>query len=173
MKRLTLALTLAALAAGTIAGPAVAATKPVCKTVTHRAGAKKCRKPAKKKAASPLRINVTVWDSINTNNEYETPKQGQRFIAVELGITNTSPNTVSSDADVDTTVIGTNGQTYTSALGDERAGCTDFDYGSFTLVPGGKETGCVVYELPEGVKAATVQFGLNLKVESKYSVEGL
>jgi hypothetical protein len=116
-------------------------------------------------------VTVAVWDPINTSNEFEKPKAGQRFIAVELHLTNISSRVIESDADLDTTVIGTNSQTYTAVF-VERANCTDFASGGFTLSPGAKETGCVVYELPEGVKAATVQFGLDLNVESSFSIEG-
>jgi Domain of unknown function (DUF4352) len=123
--------------------------------------------------APALEISVSVWDPINVENpECESPKPGKRFIAVELGVTNTSTSTVSSNANLDTAIIGTDSQTYTAVF-DERKGCSNFSYGDFTLTPGAHEVGCVVYELPEGVKAAKVQFGLELGVvEQSFSVEG-
>jgi hypothetical protein len=132
--------------------------------------------PPAPKAPAPapaLEITVSVWDPINVENpEYEKPKTGKRFIAVELSLTNTSTSTVSSNANLDTSIIGTDSQTYTAVF-DERKGCSNFSYGDFTLTPGAHEVGCVVYELPEGVKAAKVQFGLELGVvEQSFSVEG-
>ncbi len=123
--------------------------------------------------APALEITVSVWDPINVENpEYEKPKTGKRFIAVELSLTNTSTSTVSSNANLDTSIIGTDSQTYTAVF-DERKGCSNFSYGDFTLSLGAHEVGCVVYELPEGVKAAKVQFGLELGVvEQSFSVEG-
>lgn len=55
-------------------------------------------------------------------------------------------------------LIGTNGQSYQPALGVERKGCTDFDYGEFSLAPGAAETGCVVFELPEAVEVEKAQW---------------
>jgi hypothetical protein len=121
-------------------------------------------------AYNALQVLVKVWDPINTANEYETPKVGYRFIAIELSLTNNSAGTISGNANVDTTVVGTNSQTYTFAP-DERANCTNFNYGDFSLAPSSKATGCVVYELPEGVKAQKVQFGLELTPEATWIVE--
>lgn len=118
------------------------------------------------KAASKLQVVVTTWDPINVENpEYTQAKAGQRFVAVELTLTNGTASTISSNANVDTTVVGTNGQVYSFALADRR-GCTNFNYGDFTIAPGASETGCVVYELPEGVTVAKVQFELNGEVRS-------
>jgi Domain of unknown function (DUF4352) len=112
-----------------------------------------------------------LWGQINTANpEVEVPKAGEYFIAVELSLTNVGSKTISGNANVDTTVIGTNGQTYTAVF-DERKGCTNFSYGDFTLSPGANETGCVVFELPEGVKGKKVQFGLEMTPEETWTFE--
>lgn len=117
-------------------------------------------KPAPKPIES-LSLTVAVWEPINTANpEYEVPKAGEHFVAVELGLTNIGATTITGNANLDTSVIGTNGQNYTTNF-DERKGCTDFSSGDFTLSPGAHEIGCVVFELPLGVTVAKVQFGLN------------
>ena len=121
----------------------------------------------------PLEIRMGVWDPINVENpEYNKAQAGKRFVAVELSLTNISSATVSSDANLDAVVIGTDGQSYTFALGVERKGCSDFAYGSFTLSPGAHQVGCVVYELPTGVQVAKVQWGLNGEVETTRSFGG-
>jgi hypothetical protein len=123
--------------------------------------------PSPKPRSMPLEVVMTIWDPINVvNPEYTTPQAGYRFIAVELSLTNVSAATISSDANVDATVMGTNGQSYMFALGVERKRCTDFGYGDFTLSPGAHAVGCVVYELPEGVQVAKAQWGLNGEVET-------
>jgi hypothetical protein len=121
--------------------------------------------------AKPLAIEVTTYEgvgggSINVENpEYNKPQAGKRFVAVGLSLTNVGRTTISSDANLDATVIGSDSQSYTFALGVERKGCTDFSYGSFTLTPGAHAVGCIVYELPEGVKIAHVQWNDGLPGE--------
>lgn len=108
-----------------------------------------------------LEITVATWDPISVElAEYNKAKTGDRYVAAELSITNVSGATISGDANLDTVIIGTNGQTYAAAFAVERKGCTDFGYGAFTLAPGAHEVGCIVYELPISVKIAEVQFDL-------------
>ncbi len=119
------------------------------------------------KPSLKLEILMRFWDPINVEEpEFNKAKSGYRFVAVELSLTNVSSETVSSDANWDTTVIGTNSQSYTATFA-ERKGCTDFGgvLGPFTLAPGAHEIGCIVYELPEGVKIAKAQWNDNLPGE--------
>jgi Domain of unknown function (DUF4352) len=116
--------------------------------------------------AELVKVSVVKYTHINTANAYETPQTGNWFIAIELTLTNTGSETVSSNANLDTTVVGTNGQVYTAALGVERRGCTNFDYGDFTLAPSATEVGCVVFELPTGMETQKIQFELEGFVRS-------
>ncbi len=128
--------------------------------------------PAPQPPAKAVHAEISLWDPINTANpEFEKPKSGYRFIAIELRLTNVGSETINDNANIDTNVVGTDTQVYTTSF-NERKGCTDFAYGSFTLSPGASVSGCVVFELPEAVKAAKVQFGLNGNVEDKWSIEG-
>jgi Domain of unknown function (DUF4352) len=113
-----------------------------------------------------VQVSAVKYTHIDTANAYETPQAGNWFIAIGLTLTNTGSETVSSNANLDTTVVGTNGQVYTAALGVERQGCTNFDYGDFTLAPGATEVGCVVFELPAGMETQKIQFELEGFVRS-------
>jgi hypothetical protein len=117
------------------------------------------------KALQTVRIAPLANRRIVVNLGSRAPRS-MRPIAVELSLTNMSGETISSDANSDSVVIGTDGQSYTFALGVERKGCSDFAYGSFTLSAGAHDVGCVVYELPTGVQVAKVQWGLNGEVET-------
>jgi hypothetical protein len=87
------------------------------------------------------------------------PTAGNRLVALSLTLTDTGPGTITSDANVDATLTGTDGQTYTAAY-DTVSQCTNFDGGSFTLLDGGTQTGCVVFQLPLDVSDQSVQFSL-------------
>lgn len=115
-----------------------------------------------------LSVSASVRDPVSGANEFETPKAGSRFIAVALSLADHGSASIESDANVDATVIGTNNQAYMAAF-DETPGCTNFNSGDYSLLPGGDETGCVLYELPEGVDVQAVRFGLNLNVEAEWN----
>jgi Domain of unknown function (DUF4352) len=88
---------------------------------------------------------------------YTTPTNGDRFVGAKFTIVGVS-GTFSSDADLDATLIGSDGQTYSpdfSAL----AGCTNFNHGTYSVTPGASTTGCVAYQVPTGVHVAQIQWG--------------
>ena len=87
------------------------------------------------------------------------PLAGNRLVALSLTLTDTGPGTISSDADTDATLTGTNDQTY-MAVFDPVAGCTNFSGGTYTLRDGATETGCVVFQIPVDVSDSSVQFSL-------------
>lgn len=98
-------------------------------------------------------------DPATGTDEFNQPNAGYRFVAVDMGLSNQSTGTISDDANVDVDVIGTDNQAYPADF-DSVAECTNFSYGEFTLLPGGTESGCVVFQLPSGVNAKLVQFSL-------------
>ena len=105
-------------------------------------------------------VNVTlakIYDPATGANQFETPDAGKRFVAVDFTITNVSSQPQSDDADIDTSVQGTDGQDYSVDFGDV-AECTNFDGGEWKLTPGASVSGCVTFQLPTAVKVATVQF---------------
>jgi hypothetical protein len=84
---------------------------------------------------------------------------GSRLVAIELTLTSRGPGTISSDANTDLSVQGSDGQVYTPSF-DEVSECTNFNHGEYTLFDGGSVRGCVVFELPDGVKVDSAQFTL-------------
>jgi hypothetical protein len=86
------------------------------------------------------------------------PDPGDRFVAAEFVITDTSSSaTTSDDANNDATVVGSDDQTYDADF-DDVAGCTNFNDGLYQLSPGQSATGCVVFQLPTSVTVATVEW---------------
>ncbi len=106
-----------------------------------------------------LAVTMTqIIDPASGIDQYTTPNPGYRFVAVEMTLANQSTSTISDDANSDTTVIGTNSQTYTADF-DSVSECTNFNYGQFTILPGSpSQSGCVVFQLPNGVNVQAVQF---------------
>lgn len=108
-----------------------------------------------------LAVTVTqIVDPATGADQYTTPDPGKRFVAVEMNLSNQSSATISDDANYDTTVIGTDSQVYTFD-GSDVSECTNFGYGEYTLLIGGSESGCVVFQLPNGVNVKAVQFSFD------------
>lgn len=109
-----------------------------------------------------LAVTMTqIIDPATGANEFYTPNSGDRFVAVDMGLQNPSSATITDDANLDATVIGTDSQAYTADF-DSVAECTNFSSGQFTLLPGNSENGCVVFQLPVGIAVKAVQFTLGL-----------
>jgi hypothetical protein len=105
-------------------------------------------------------MNVTltgVTDPATGADIYTTPDNGNRFVAAKFSLTGTS-GTSSDDANSDAVVIGSDGQTYSPDYSDVR-GCTNFNEGEYSVGPGHTSVGCVVFQIPNGVKVAQVQWG--------------
>lgn len=100
-----------------------------------------------------------VTDPATPANQYLSPAAGTRFVAVGVTLTDQGPGTISSDANVNMTAIGSDEQAYTPQFGPVNQ-CTNFSHGQYTLLSGGSERGCVVFDLPDGVHLKAVQFSL-------------
>ena len=87
----------------------------------------------------------------------DTASNGKRLVAAEFKISGMS-GTFQSDANNDAVVIGSNGQTYNDDY-HSVAGCTNFSYGEYTVMPGRSVIGCVTFQVPNGVKVASIQWG--------------
>jgi hypothetical protein len=109
-------------------------------------------------------LNVTctkVDQHAQFANSYESlTNSGDHLVAVEFKLTETSGND-SDDVNGDASVIGTDGQQYTSEYDDVADG-TNFDAGEFNLSAGQSVTGWVSFELPSGVSVASVQWTAGL-----------
>lgn len=93
------------------------------------------------------------------------PKSGTRFVATEFTITNKGHETFTSDSNDDASVVGSNNQVYTWTFATVTE-CTNFDSGVFDLVPNASETGCVVFDIPEGVTVTRVIWASTLGLGS-------
>jgi hypothetical protein len=99
---------------------------------------------------------VSVIDPATGQNGI-TPNAGDRFVGVEIQITNQSKTVDSGDANNNTSVVGSNEQVY-SADFDPLSECTDFNSGQYNLSPGEPEIGCVAVQIPTGVSVAKVKY---------------
>lgn len=88
------------------------------------------------------------------------PTAGHRFLAILFKLTDRGPGSVSSDINADATAIGSDSQAYMAAIVTV-ARCTSFSNGEYTVFPGQSERGCAVFELPNRVKLADVQFAID------------
>jgi hypothetical protein len=80
-------------------------------------------------------------------------------VALVVTLKDEGPGTISSDANTDMTVIGSDSQAYTASF-NSVAECTNFSHGAYTLLAGDTERGCAVFELPDGVTVKSMQFSL-------------
>ena len=77
-------------------------------------------------------------------------------VAVEFTIKGVQ-GTSQDDADADAYVLGSDHRLYSSSL-DTLVNCTDFNYGQWTVEPGTVASGCVSFQLPDGVHVVQVQW---------------
>lgn len=112
-------------------------------------------------SGNALAVTVShVVDPATGANEFYQPSAGDRFVAVEMNLSNQSSNTISSDANNNVTVIGSDNQAYTADF-DSVSDCTNFSSGEFTVLPGSSESGCVVFQLPNAISVKAVQFSFD------------
>lgn len=98
-----------------------------------------------------------IIDPAQGANQVATPNNGFRFVGAKFTITGKS-GTFNDDANNDAVVVGSDNQSYTADF-DDIAGCTNFKDGDFTVTPGTSTTGCVVFQVPQNVQVASVQWG--------------
>jgi uncharacterized protein DUF4352 len=99
-----------------------------------------------------------VIDPAQPGQHGPVPAFGQRFVAAVLTITNNSASTLSENADIEASMIGSNNQTYNAYLAPV-SDCPSFNYGQVQLAPGESATGCVVFPVPTGVRVVRVKYG--------------
>ncbi|HEX4656524.1 MAG TPA: hypothetical protein VH307_03990 [Streptosporangiaceae bacterium] len=89
-------------------------------------------------------------------DQFSTPNNGFRFVGAVFTLKGVS-GTFSDDANSDATVVGSNIQSYTADF-NSIAGVTNFNHGEFNLTPGTTSIGAVTFQVPDGVKVASVQW---------------
>lgn len=107
-----------------------------------------------------IRVSLTrVIDPAQGSDQFDTPNNGNRFVGTVFSITGISGN-FSDDANNDATLIGSNGQTY-SADFDSITGYTNFNGGQYNVSVGEKSVGAVTFQVPLGVRVATIEWSAN------------
>jgi hypothetical protein len=99
---------------------------------------------------------VKVLAPASPDSSFDAAPGGHYLVGTEFAITGVSGNGT-DDANSDATIQGDNSQTYQSGF-DTLAAGTNFNSGDFTVAPGQTQVGWVSYEVPDGVKTATVQW---------------
>ena len=97
-----------------------------------------------------------VIDPAQGADQFTQPDAGKRFVAAVFRIKGVL-GTASDDANGDVTLVGSNGQDYQFDSSDI-TGYTNFNYGEFTVSPGQHGVGAVVFQVPDRVKVAQVQW---------------
>lgn len=88
----------------------------------------------------------------------DAPDAGKRLYAVQLKVMNTSSQTLQEDADVDITLIDSQGQSYDTAFSNV-SNCQGFAANALSsLAPGDSATGCLVFQVPTSATLAKVKF---------------
>jgi hypothetical protein len=103
---------------------------------------------------------VGVIDPAQGADEFTTPDDGKRFVAVQVQITGQSTGNDTNDANNNLSIVGSDKQVYSPDF-DQVSGCTDFNDGQYTVTKGESEVGCVTYQVPIGVTVTTVKYNPN------------
>ena len=94
-----------------------------------------------------------------TKGSFVSPATGDRFVATEFRISDpdTQPMTGLTAFDNDATIVGSDGQTYSTDGLATASGCTSFHNGPDEIVSGQSIAECVVFQIPTGVSVSEVQ----------------
>ena len=104
---------------------------------------------------------VTVVDPAQgAAGPFDTPDSGTRFVGAVFRITGLRGSPKGDDADNDAALVGSNGQTYTCDFNDI-AGYGDFNDGEIQVAPGGRTTGAVSFQVPDGVQVTDIRWSSN------------
>jgi hypothetical protein len=97
-----------------------------------------------------------VIDPAQGSDQFTTPDNGNRFVGAVFSIKGIS-GTFSDDANNDATLIGSNGQTYSTDF-NSIAGYTNFNSGEYNVSPGENSVGAVTFQVPRTVKVAKIEW---------------
>jgi hypothetical protein len=98
-----------------------------------------------------------IIDPAQGGDQYTTPDDGKRFVGAVMTIKNVGTSAFTGDAASNSTIMGSDGQIYTPDF-NSLAGCTDFDNGQYQLGAGESATGCVAFQIPNGVTVVKFKF---------------
>jgi hypothetical protein len=102
---------------------------------------------------------VQVVDPTSGANQFNTPKAGNRWIAIQWRVTNKGSAVVDRTPNHNSNVIDEQGQQFGSTYGETTAGPA---FASSVQIPAGSSRlGFVTYEVPEASKIVDIQFGFS------------
>lgn len=102
---------------------------------------------------------VRVVDPVEPANEFFTPPEGSRWLAVQIRLANVGSATYQDSPGNGARLLDGEGQEYGWAI-FEAAGCPVFVDGTATVPPGQERLGCIGFEVP--TDTALVAFTLAL-----------
>ncbi|MFI1165081.1 DUF4352 domain-containing protein [Streptomyces sp. NPDC020801] len=102
---------------------------------------------------------VKVADPAKAGDEFTTPESGKRFVGVQFKLVNTGTVTYGDSPGNGAQITDADGQQFASTIADITAGPSMSS--DVKLKPGAKALGWIVFEVPKGSKAATVQFTMD------------
>lgn len=108
-----------------------------------------------------LKVDVTVTrvvDRATPASDILKPQAGNRYVAVELQLTNKGQVAYQDAPPNGSSLIDDQGHQYRTAISEVREGVS---LTSVTISPGDSRKGVVLFEVPEAVKVVKFQFGLN------------
>ncbi|MEU8275684.1 DUF4352 domain-containing protein [Microbispora bryophytorum] len=109
-----------------------------------------------------LQVDVTVTKvelKATPANDFLKPKDGNRFVAIELKLDNKGQATYEDSPSNGAVVVDDQGQQYRTTFAEVKEG--QAFQGSVTMSSGDSRKGVIVFEVPEGAKLAKLQFALN------------
>ena len=102
---------------------------------------------------------VKVADPAKSSDEFMTPEAGKRYVGVQFRLVNTGSAAYDDSPSNGAQVADSGGQRFESTFADITAGPSMAS--AVKLQPGGKALGWIVFEVPKGSKAVTVQFTMD------------
>ncbi|CAM5273962.1 DUF4352 domain-containing protein [Streptomyces abikoensis] len=113
-----------------------------------------------KKAGEQLDVTLKGFaDPAHSDNKYNKPSAGKRFVAAQFELVNTGTAAYSDSPSSGAKVVDEQGQAFTQTMGSVTEG-PKFPV-TVNLAQGAKALGWVVFAVPENSKPAKVQFTLD------------
>ncbi len=114
--------------------------------------------PVSDSSGTKLQVAVEqVIDPASGADPYTNAAHGKRFVGIKLRIHNVAPQKYQNNANNETTLTLSNGRRLASDY-NPLVGCGNFDNGQVVLNAGQTKTGCVAFQVPNGVHVTKVSY---------------
>lgn len=148
-----------------------AACMPSTVKTTPNASQSSGGKPASKKETARVGSSITlkgqdngeqvtvtvlkIVDPAKSSNDYESPDPGKRYVAVQIKIQNSGTVTYDDSPSNGSKLIDSQSQQYDAEISDP----VSPGLGSVKMAPGSTRVGYITFQVPNGTKLASFQFG--------------